>query len=94
MVKIGDLELSGRTALAPMAGVSDFAFRHICLRLGAAYTVTEMVSAKALVYNDEKTKALLYIPEEDRPCGAQIFGMNRMLWARLLPSHWKYPARM
>lgn len=74
MVKIGDLELSGRTALAPMAGVSDFAFRHICFRLGAAYTVTEMVSAKALVYNDEKTKALLYIPEEDRPCGAQIFG--------------------
>lgn len=74
MVKIGSLELSGRTALAPMAGVSDFAFRHICFRFGAAYAVTEMVSAKALVYNDEKTKALLHIPEKDRPCGAQIFG--------------------
>ena len=74
MVKIGSLELQGRTALAPMAGVSDFAFRHICFRFGAAYAVTEMVSAKALVYNDEKTKTLLYIPEKDRPCGAQIFG--------------------
>ena len=74
MVRIGDLELSGRTALAPMAGVSDFAFRRMCLRLGAAYAVTEMVSAKALVYNDEKTKALLHIPDGDRPCGAQIFG--------------------
>ena len=74
MVRIGDVELKGRAALAPMAGTSDFAFRHMCLRFGAAYTVTEMVSAKALVYNDEKTRALLYIPEGDRPCAAQIFG--------------------
>ncbi len=74
MVRIGDLELKGRVALAPMAGTSDFAFRHMCFRFGAAYAVTEMVSAKALVYNDEKTKDLLYIPENDRPCAAQIFG--------------------
>ena len=74
MVKIGSLELSGRVALAPMAGVSDFAFRHMCFRFGAAYAVTEMVSAKALVYNDAKTRELLYIPEKDRPCGTQIFG--------------------
>ncbi len=74
MVRIGDLELKGRVALAPMAGTSDFAFRHMCFRFGASYAVTEMVSAKALVYNDEKTKALLYIPENDRPCAVQIFG--------------------
>ncbi|MBR0353155.1 MAG: tRNA dihydrouridine synthase DusB [Oscillospiraceae bacterium] len=74
MVRIGDLELKGRVALAPMAGTSDFAFRHMCFRFGAAYAVTEMVSAKALVYNDEKTKDLLCIPEDDRPCAAQIFG--------------------
>ena len=74
MVKIGSLELSGRVALAPMAGVTDFAFRHMCFRFGAAYAVTEMVSAKALVYNDEKTKALLHISEDGRPCAAQIFG--------------------
>ena len=74
MVKIGDIELCGNLTLAPMAGVTDFAFRRICRALGAALTTTEMVSAKALVYKDEKTKALLYIPEDEHPCAAQIFG--------------------
>lgn len=74
MVKIGDIELCGNLTLAPMAGVTDFAFRRVCRGLGAALTTTEMVSAKALVYKDEKTKALLYIPEDDHPCAAQIFG--------------------
>ncbi|MDY3860372.1 MAG: tRNA dihydrouridine synthase DusB [Candidatus Limivicinus sp.] len=74
MVKIGDIELHGNLTLAPMAGVTDFAFRRVCRRLGAALTTTEMVSARALVYKDEKTKALLYIPEDGHPCAAQIFG--------------------
>ena len=74
MVKIGDIELCGNLALAPMAGVTDFAFRRVCRGLGAALTTTEMVSAKALVYKDEKTKSLLYIPEDEHPCAAQIFG--------------------
>lgn len=74
MVKIGDIELCGNLTLAPMAGVTDFAFRRICRGLGAALTTTEMVSAKALVYKDEKTKSLLYIPEDEHPCAAQIFG--------------------
>ena len=74
MVKIGDIELCGNLTLAPMAGVTDFAFRRVCRGLGAALTTTEMVSAKALVYEDEKTKALLYIPEDEHPCAAQIFG--------------------
>lgn len=74
MVKIGSVELEGRITLAPMAGVTDFAFRGICSKLGAALTTTEMVSAKALVYRDEKTKSLLYIPEDEHPCAAQIFG--------------------
>lgn len=74
MVKIGDIELRGNLTLAPMAGVTDFAFRRVCRGLGAALTTTEMVSAKALVYKDEKTKALLYIPEDEHPCAAQIFG--------------------
>lgn len=74
MVKIGDIELCGNLTLAPMAGVTDFAFRRVCRGLGAALTTTEMVSAKALVYKDEKTKALLYIPEDEHPCAAQIFG--------------------
>lgn len=73
-MKIGNIELRGNLTLAPMAGVTDFAFRRVCRGLGAALTTTEMVSAKALVYKDEKTKALLYIPEDEHPCAAQIFG--------------------
>ncbi len=60
--------------LAPMAGVTDFAFRRICREQGAALTTTEMVSAKALVYKDEKTKALMYIPGDEHPCAVQLFG--------------------
>ena len=74
MVKIGGIELSGRVTLAPMAGVTDFAFRGICRELGAALSTTEMVSAKALVYKDEKTRSLLYIPEQEHPAAVQIFG--------------------
>ena len=67
MVKIGSVEITGRFTLAPMAGVSDFAFRAVCREQGAALTTTEMVSAKALVYKDEKTKSLLYVPPEEHP---------------------------
>jgi len=74
MVKIGGVELGGNLTLGPMAGVTDFAFRGLCHRLGAALTTTEMVSAKALVYHDEKTRELLYIPEDEHPSAAQIFG--------------------
>ena len=74
MVKIGSVELSGNLTLGPMAGVTDFAFRGVCHDLGAALTTTEMVSAKALVYRDEKTRELLYIPGNEHPSAAQIFG--------------------
>ena len=74
MVKIGNVEINGRAVLAPMAGVTDFAFRTICREHGAALTTSEMVSAKALVYRDEKTRSLLYIPENEHPCAVQIFG--------------------
>ena len=73
-MKIGSVELSGNLTLGPMAGVTDFAFRGVCHRLGAALTTTEMVSAKALTYHDEKTKELLYIPPDEHPSAAQIFG--------------------
>ena len=65
MVKIGNVEINGYLTLGPMAGVTDFAFRTVCKRLGAAMTTTEMVSAKALVYKDRKTKDLLYLSPED-----------------------------
>ena len=71
---IGNVKIHGIAALGPMAGVTDAAFRHICFAHGAAMTTTEMVSSRGLVYKDEKTKELLFIPETDRPTSAQIFG--------------------
>ena len=81
MVRIGSVEVKGCLSLAPMAGVSDFAFRSVCASLGAAMTTTEMVSAKALVYKDEKTKSLLYIPEDEHPSAVQIFGHEPQVMA-------------
>ncbi len=74
MLSIGGAELRGRVVLAPMAGVTDFAFRRLCREQGAALTTSEMVSARALVYHDEKTKALLYLPPDEHPSAVQIFG--------------------
>ena len=73
-MKIGTIELSGRCLLAPMAGVTDYAFRKLCRENGAALTTTEMISARALTYGDKKTETLLYIPEEEYPAAVQIFG--------------------
>ena len=58
-MRIGNIEITGRAALAPMAGVTDAAYRRLCAQFGAAYTVTEMVSAKAIPYSYEKTARLL-----------------------------------
>lgn len=74
MVKIGNKCIDGKLALAPMAGVTDLAFRKVCREHGAALSCTEMVSAKALVYKDKKTRSLLELFEDEHPCAAQIFG--------------------
>lgn len=73
-MKIGTVELKGRVVLAPMAGVTDFAFRELCRRCGAAFTTTEMVSARALTYGDLKSRELLWLSEEETPAAVQIFG--------------------
>ena len=90
MVSIGGFELKGRVTLGPMAGVTDFAFRQLCLEQGAALVTTEMVSAKALVYHDEKTRSLLYIPENGHPCAAQIFGHEPEVMAEAAPMALEY----
>ena len=90
MVNIGTFKLQGRVTLGPMAGVTDFAFRGLCLEQGAALVTTEMVSAKALVYHDEKTKSLLYIPENGHPCAAQIFGHEPEVMAEAAPMALEY----
>lgn len=81
LLKIGNLETNGMTVLAPMAGVTDYAYRTICAELGAAVTVTEMVSSRALVYQDKKSVGLL----KKTPvglCGAQIFGNDPEIMAQ------------
>jgi len=79
-VKLGTLTIPGRTALAPMAGVTDRAFRTICAELGASITVTEMVSSRALVYQDKKSVSLL-ARTPIGVCGAQIFGSDPAVMA-------------
>ena len=73
-MKIGNLEIQEKAALAPLAGVADRAFRELCRGYGAAYTVGEMASAKGISLGDKKSAELLCITDTERPCGAQIFG--------------------
>lgn len=86
MIQIGSVEIQGRLVLAPMAGVTDAAFRHICRRHGAALTYTEMVSARALAYGDKKTKALLQSIPGDGPLAVQIFGHEPQVMAEAAPA--------
>ena len=82
LMKIGSLEIQGRAVLAPMAGVADRAFREVCARFGAAYTVSEMVSSKGLQYRDKNTAALMTLGDAERPAAIQLFGDDPAVMAR------------
>ena len=73
-LNIGGVPLKSHAVLAPMAGVSDRAYRELCVRCGAAYCVSEMVSSKARSFNSKKSEELMEISDLERPCGIQIFG--------------------
>ena len=73
-MKLGNLEITEKAALAPLAGVADRAFRELCRGYGAAYTVCEMASAKGISLGDKKSAELLSITPTERPAGSQIFG--------------------
>ena len=73
-MEIGNIKLSAPLALAPMAGVTDLPFRLICRRLGCGLTVSEMVSAKGLLYKNVKTTEMLRIDDGERPTAIQLFG--------------------
>lgn len=75
-MKIGAVEIPSQLALAPMAGVTDIGFRAVCRALGAGLTYTEMVSAKALCYQDKKTTPLLELLDGEHPAAVQIFGSD------------------
>lgn len=73
-MNIGNIEIKGYSALAPMAGVADRAFRELCRDFGASYSVGEMVSAKGLMMNDRKSAELLTLSECEHPGAVQLFG--------------------
>jgi len=90
-MKIGNVELGGRVFLAPMAGVTDLAFRLICKEKGCDLLYTEMINAKALCYDDDKTKKMLNIREEEHPVSVQIFGSDPNYMGRAADILNEYP---
>ena len=80
-MRFGNITLPYGIALAPMAGFSDYAMRRICYEMGAEYSVTEMISAKAVVYDDKKTLTLAKITKNEAPTAMQIFGSEPSVMA-------------
>jgi len=75
-MKIGNVEIKNRIFLAPMAGITNYAFRSICHEMGAGLVYAEMVSDKGIKYNNEKTKNMVEVFDNERPIVMQIFGSN------------------
>ena len=80
-IKIGNIELNNNVFLAPMAGITDMPYRSICKEFGAGLTYSEMVSAKGMYYNDEKTNLLTEKAENENPYAIQIFGSDSDIMA-------------
>lgn len=89
-MKIGNVEIQGKVALAPMAGVADRAFRELCVGFGASYVVGEMVSAKGISYDNEKSKELMVLSREERPAAIQLFGSEPETVAKAAVSALEY----
>ncbi len=81
---IGGVALRSKALLAPMAGVSDRAYRELCMAMGAGYCVSEMVSSKALSFGSKKSVELMEIDNSERPCG-----IHRSAWCRLRSLRWR-----
>ena len=82
-MKISNLEFKNGIFLAPMAGVTDISFRGLCKEMGCELVYTEMVSARALYYNNNKTQNLLRIADEEKPVAVQIFGRDPEIMAAI-----------
>ncbi len=89
-MKIGNVEINGYAALAPMAGVSDRAFRELCVDFGAGYVVGEMVSSKGVTYHNDKSIELLALSEKERPAAVQLFGYEPQIMAEAAKIAMKY----
>ena len=90
-MKIKNIELKNNLILAPMAGVSDVAFRTLCVLSGADYAVCEMVSAKALKFKNKKTEELLITDSKEKIKVAQIFGSDANIMAEICKSNYLKP---
>ncbi len=73
-LKIGNVKINGFAALAPMAGIADKTFRELCVKFGAGYVTSEMVSSRGISFYNEKTIELLELSKNEHPCAIQIFG--------------------
>lgn len=82
-LRIGNVTLDNNLILAPMAGVTDLPFRLLCREQGCGMAVTEMVSAKAILYNNRNTGELLEVAKEEGPVGVQLFGSDPEIMARI-----------
>lgn len=85
-MKIGNVEIENGLALGPMAGVTDLPFRLLCKEQGCGLMYTEMVSAKAILYKNKKTKDLMAIDEDEHPIGVQLFGSEPDIMAEIAAS--------
>ena len=85
-IKIGKIELSGNCFLAPMAGFTDVGFRSLAKDFGASLTTTEMISVKALIYDNAKTLKMLEIASNERPVAVQIFGHDPQDFIKVIES--------
>ncbi len=81
-MKIGNFETDSFAALAPMAGVADRAFRKLCRGYGAAFTVSELISAKAISLGDKKSHSMLAVSDGERPVAIQLFGRDPEIMAQ------------
>ena len=79
-MKIGNVNIENKVFLAPMAGVADLPFRLLCREMGCGLLYTEMVSAKAILYNNKNTDALLRGTEAENPIAVQLLVQTRRLW--------------
>jgi len=81
-MQIGKFKIKNNVFLAPMAGVTDIAYRGLCVEMGCGLVYTEMISAKGLFYNSENTKEMLRLSEEEKPAAVQIFGSDPYIMAK------------
>jgi len=86
-MKIGKIELENNIVIAPMAGITDTAYRTILKEMGAGLLFTEMISAKGLYYNDKKTNELLKIEEKNKPLGIQLFGSEPKIFQEVIKKY-------